>query len=181
MAIRGLFLCADLRDAAVLGRCCVLVGFSGDHIEELLEVEGFGHELDGLTLEDAGFVFAGDGDDAGGAVRFREAHAVVDELKAVHDRHAQVGEQDVETLGEEVTQAFFAVACGDDVGAGLFDQPAHRQPGGCVIFDNQDARTFRERHTSLSMSLRGRQHQRLLSNNQGAKVSRADVSGNRQD
>ena len=41
------------------------------------------------------------------------------QLEAVHHGHAQVCEEDVKALGQQVAQAFFPVARGDDFGAGV--------------------------------------------------------------
>jgi hypothetical protein len=135
-----------------------LVRLSANHVQEGLEIEGFGHELDGLALKDAGLVFAADGDDSAGAVGFGESHAVMDELEAVHDGHAEVGEEDIEALGEEIAQTFFAVSRSNDFGAGLSNQAAHRQSRGRVIFDDENARSLREGHAGLSVGQGGRKH-----------------------
>jgi hypothetical protein len=106
--------------------------------------------MDGLAFEDTGIVFAADGDDAGGALGIGEAGAVLEELDAIHDGHAEVGEQDVEALGEEVAEAFFAVAGGDDFGAGGADQFAHREPRGRVILDDENAWAFGQHCTRVA-------------------------------
>src|SRR5947207_5072635 len=103
-----------------------LIRLPPDHVEQRVQVERLGHELHRLAMKNAGFVFAADGDDAAGAVTAGELHAVMNELEAVHDRHAQVGEQNVEALGEQISESLFAVARGDDVAAGLANESAHR-------------------------------------------------------
>ena len=49
-----------------------LIRLSADHVQQLVQVERLGHELHGMTLQNAGLVFAADGDDAGWAVGFGE-------------------------------------------------------------------------------------------------------------
>jgi hypothetical protein len=120
-----------------------------------MQIERLGHELHRLALEHACLVFAADGDDPRGAVTFWKLHAVVDELKPVHDRHAQVGEQHVEALGKQEPQPLLAVASDGALGpleprgGGRYEATyvaPSRSPGGAPTLRVADAGgTFEQR------------------------------------
>lgn len=114
------------------------IRLSTEHVQQRLDIKRFGHELHGLPVEHPRVIFAADGDDAPRALDVGEAHAVLEQFDTVHHRHAQVRQQDIKSLREQITQSFFAIAGGDNLGTGLADQPADRLPGGRMIFDNQN-------------------------------------------
>src|SRR5215213_560646 len=68
-----------------------LIRLAAEHVQQHVEVERLGEELDRVAGEGAGFVFAADGDDALGAVGVGQGLAVLEQLEAVHLGHAQVG------------------------------------------------------------------------------------------
>ena len=55
-----------------------------------------------------------------GCLDLGECQAMMQQFKSVHDGHAKIGQQDVELLGQQIPQPFFAVA---------LSQRPHRHPG----------------------------------------------------
>ena len=68
-------------------------------MSDKLDVKG---DLSGLAAQGAGFVFAADGDDARGAMGVGKLQTVVDQLEAVHHRHAQIGQKHIKSLGQQL-------------------------------------------------------------------------------
>src|SRR5580658_7610116 len=60
---------------------------AGQHVEQILELEGLGQELNREAPQDASFVFAADGDHPPGTVWFGKCLDMLEQLESVHLRH----------------------------------------------------------------------------------------------